>query len=120
MARLLEDDEIGSFKLGEKIGEGGMAVIYKATQPGLKRDVVVKKLKDPNREIIARFKREALISASFSQENVLAIYDFISTGRSYFLIMEYVDGDDLRDIIDYAAPLPSDICALIIGMLPGD
>jgi serine/threonine-protein kinase len=114
MARLLEDDEIGSFKLGEKIGEGGMAIIYKATQPALKRDVVVKKLKDPNREIIARFKREALISASFSQENVLAIYDFINSGRSYYLVMEYVDGYDLRDIIDYAAPLPSDICALIM------
>ncbi len=114
MARLLDNDEIGSFKLGEKIGEGGMAIIYKATQPALKRDVVIKKLKDPNREIIARFKREAYVSASFSQENVLAIYDFINTGRSYYLIMEHVDGDDLRDIIDYAAPLPPHISTLII------
>ncbi len=114
MARLLDNDEVGSFKLGEKIGEGGMAIIYKATQPALKRDVVIKKLKDPNREIIARFKREAYVSASFSQENVLTIYDFIYTGRSYFLVMEYVDGDDLRDIIDYSAPLPANISALIM------
>ncbi len=114
MARLLENDQIGSFTLGEKIGEGGMAIIFKASQPALKRDVVIKKLKDPNREIIARFKREAYVSASISQENVLAIYDFIYTGKSYYLVMEYVDGDDLRDIIDYKAPLPADISALII------
>ena len=114
MARLVDQDDIGSFKLGEKIGEGGMAVIYKASQPALKRDVVIKKLKDPNREIIARFKREAYVSASFSQENVLSIYDFIYSDRSYYLVMEYVDGVDLLDIIDYSAPLPANIAALII------
>ena len=114
MARLLDKDDIGSFKIGEKIGEGGMAVIYKASQPSLKRDVVIKKLKDPNREIIARFKREAYVSASFSQENVLTVYDFIYFDRSYYLVMEYVDGDDLRDIIDYSSPLPVYLSALVI------
>ncbi len=110
----LENGQVGSFKILEKIGEGGMAVIYKATQPSLNRNVVIKKLKDPNREIIARFKKEALVSASFAQENVLAIYDFIYEGRSYYLVMEHVDGEDLRTIIDYSAPLPAHIAALII------
>ena len=45
----LESDKVGSFRIIEKIGEGGMAVIYKAIQPSLKRTVVIKKLKDPNR-----------------------------------------------------------------------
>ena len=110
----MENGQVGSFKILEKIGEGGMAIIYKATQPSLNRNVVIKKLKDPNREIIARFKKEALVSASFAQENVLAIYDFIYEGRSYFLVMEHVEGEDLRTIIDYAAPLPAHIAALII------
>ncbi len=56
---------IGAYKILHKIGEGGMALIYKAIQPSLKRTVVIKKLKDPNREIINRFKKEALLSASF-------------------------------------------------------
>jgi serine/threonine-protein kinase len=110
----LESDKVGSFRIIEKIGEGGMAIIYKAVQPSLKRTVVIKKLKDPNREIIERFKKEAFVSASFSQENVLAIYDFIYAGRTYYLVMEYVDGHDLRDIIDFSAPLPSYVAALII------
>jgi serine/threonine-protein kinase len=114
MNAVLESDKVGSFKIIEKIGEGGMAIIYKAIQPALKRTVVIKKLKDPNREIIERFKKEAFVSASFSQENVLAIYDFIYAGRTYYLVMEYVDGHDLRDIIDFSAPLPPYVAALII------
>jgi serine/threonine-protein kinase len=114
MAGGLESDKVGSFRLIEKIGEGGMAIIYKAVQPSLKRTVVIKKLKDPNREIIERFKKEAFVSASFSQENVLAIYDFIYANKSYYLVMEYVDGHDLRDIIDFSAPLPPSVAALII------
>jgi serine/threonine-protein kinase len=110
----LESDKVGSFRLIEKIGEGGMAIIYKAVQPSLKRTVVIKKLKDPNREIIERFKKEAFVSASFSQENVLAIYDFIYANKSYYLVMEFVDGHDLRDIIDFSAPLPPSVAALII------
>ena len=114
MSRLLDDEKVGSFKIVEKIGEGGMAIIFKATQPALKRTVVIKKLKDPNREIIERFKKEAFVSASLSQENVLAIYDFIYTGRSYYLVMEYVNGKDLRTLIDNSAPLPCSVAALII------
>jgi serine/threonine-protein kinase len=114
MSRMLENDKVGSFRILEKIGEGGMAIIFKATQPALKRDVVIKKLKDPNREIIERFKKEAFVSASLSQENVLAIYDFIYAGKSYYLVMEYVDGQDLRTIIDFGAPVPPNISALII------
>jgi serine/threonine protein kinase len=107
-------EKIGSYKILDKIGEGGMAEIYKAYQPALKRNVVMKKLKDPNREIIARFKKEALLSASFSQENVVAIYDFLYLNRAYYLVMEFVDGEDLRTLIDYAAPMSTNLAALII------
>ncbi len=113
MPVLKENDYVGSYKILAKIGEGGMAAVYKALQPSLKRTVVIKNLKDPNREIITRFKNEAYLSASFHQENLAAIYDFIYSGRAYFLVMEYVDGEDLRTIIDYMAPLPPALAALI-------
>ncbi len=108
-----QTEYIGTYKILDKIGEGGMAYIYKALQPSLKRAVVIKKLKDPNREIIKRFKKEALLSASFHHENLIAVYDFIYSNRSYYLVMEYVDGEDLRTIIDHLAPLPPEIAALI-------
>ncbi len=113
-------DYIGSYKVLNKIGEGGMALIFKALQPALKRTVVIKKLKDPNREIINRFKKEALLSASFHQENLVAVYDFIYTNRSYYLVMEYVDGEDLRTVIDYMAPMPASLAGLIVlGIVRG-
>jgi len=108
------DGKIGSYKILDKIGEGGMAEIYKALQPALKRYVVIKKLKDPNREIIARFKKEALLSASFSQENVVAIYDFLYMHRAYYLVMEFVDGEDLRTLIDCSSPMSTSLAAMII------
>ena len=114
MKNLKQNDYIGNYKILNKIGEGGMALIYKALQPALKRSVVLKNLKDPNREIIRRFKKEALLSASFHHENLVAIYDFIYSNHSYYLVMEYVDGEDLRTIIDHMAPLPPHIAALII------
>jgi len=113
MAQLEQNSSVGNFTIVSKIGEGGMAEIYKAMQPALKRPVVIKKLKDPNREIIARFKKEALLSASFNQENVLSIYDFMYLNRSYYLVMEYVEGEDLRTIIDHSSPMPVSVALLI-------
>jgi len=114
MSDLSTSDYVGNYKVLAKFNEGGMALIYKALQPALKRTVILKKLKDPNREIIKRFKKEALLSASFHHENLLAIYDFLYTNRSYYLVMEYVDGEDLRTLIDYLAPFPAEVAALVI------
>lgn len=110
----VKSSQIGSYKVLGKLGEGGMALIYKALQPALQRTVVLKKLKDPNREIINRFKQEALLSASFNHENLAAIYDFLYISKSYYLVMEYIDGEDLRTIIDSMAPMSAYAAALII------
>lgn len=113
MKELKANDFVGHYKILDRMGEGGMAFIYKALQPTLKRPVVIKQLKDPNREIIRRFKHEALVSASFHHENLVAIYDFIQSGRNYFLVMEHVDGEDLRTVMDHLQPIPARISAAI-------
>ncbi|GEM_PF-852759 len=114
MSELKANSYIASYKILHKFNEGGMALIYKALQPSLNRTVVIKKLKDPNREIINRFKKEALLSASFHHENLVSIYDFLYVNRNYYLIMEFVDGEDLRTLIDYMAPLPAHVASIII------
>ena len=99
-------DKIGNYKLLEQIGEGGMATIYRASHEVLKRDVALKKMKKPSKESINRFKHEAQMSAKLNHENIVSVYDFIQDGRSYFLVMEFIEGIDLRNVLEIDSPIP--------------
>ncbi len=100
--------------LGE-LGTGGMATIYKAIQKSLDRPVAIKELKktyqvDP--QIVQRFEREAQMSASFQHENIVHIYDYWKR-PGYCIVMEFVDGTDLANIIEKTGPLPTDVGVMI-------
>jgi serine/threonine protein kinase len=100
--------------LGE-LGTGGMATIYKAIQKSLDRPVAIKELKktyqvDP--QIVQRFEREAQMSASFQHENIVHIYDYWKR-PGYCIVMEFVDGTDLANIIEKTGPLPMDVGIMI-------
>jgi len=109
-----ERKTVSSFEIYEEIGDGGMAQIYKARQSSLNRFVVLKKLKLLTQEMIQRFEKEAIVTASFSQENIVSTYDFFKTGEDYFLVMEYINGMDLKTILSTISPLPPTIAAMII------
>jgi serine/threonine protein kinase len=111
---LTEKKTIGSYTLAEQIGEGGMATIYKAKHEILNRDVAIKKLKSPSKEATSRFHKEARLSAKLNHENVVSIYDFVKDARSQYLIMEYIDGIDLRSILEFESPLPPVQAARIV------
>jgi serine/threonine protein kinase len=111
---LTEKKTIGSYTLAEQIGEGGMATIYKAKHEILNRDVAIKKLKSPSKEATSRFHKEARLSAKLNHENVVSIYDFVKEARSQYLIMEYIDGIDLRSILEFESPLPPVQAARIV------
>lgn len=98
-------EKVGNYSLLEQIGEGGMATIFRANHENLRRDVAVKKMKNPSKETIDRFKQEARISARMNHENIVSIYDFFKEGRTYLLIMEFIDGIDLRNILELDSPL---------------
>ncbi|MBD3288694.1 protein kinase, partial [candidate division KSB1 bacterium] len=102
-----------SYEILHQIGEGGMAIVYKAAQPKLKRFVIIKKLKNYDPESIERFHREAYVSAALNQENIVATHDFIYHKGSYYLVMEYVNGMDLKTILSIFAPVPPLIAAII-------
>ena len=99
-------EKIGNYKLLEQIGEGGMATIYRASHEVLKRDVALKKMKKPSRESISRFKHEAQMSAKLNHENIVSVYDFIQEGRSFYLVLEYIDGIDVRNVLEIDSPIP--------------
>ncbi len=95
--------DVGAYRITERIGQGGMATVYKAVQVSLDRPVAIKVLsrslaKDP--ELLDRFRRESLIIAKLSHPNIIHVIDrgLTRDGRPYF-VMEYVEGTDLARVI---------------------
>ena len=99
---------LNRYELLEKIGEGGMGIVYKAKCTLLNRFVAVKILKSElsdYEDFIARFKREANSIASLSHTNIVNVYDAGSENNINFIVMEYVNGKTLKEIIKENARL---------------
>jgi len=96
------------YELLDKIGEGGMSIVYKARCRILDRIVAVKILKDEysnNGSFVEKFKTEALAAAQLSHPNIVNIFDVGDQDNIYFIVMEYVEGRTLKEIICEKAPL---------------
>ena len=98
------------YEIIEKIGNGGMATVYKATDKVLKRDVAVKILRDEfttDEEFIKRFEVEAQSAARLTHANIVSIYDVGVDGNLYYIVMELIQGKTLKEIIiKERGPLP--------------
>jgi len=100
--------------IGE-IGAGGMAVVYKAIQRSLDRPVAIKELKrsyHADDQIVRRFERESRVAASLQHENIVHIYDYWKKPH-YAIVMEYVDGTNLAEVIEKTGALPADVGIMI-------
>ncbi len=94
---------ISHYKIFEKLGEGGMGVVYKASDTKLKRDVAIKFLPhhiSANKEERQRFEIEAQAAASLNHTNVAHIYAIEETDDEMFIVMEYIDGIEIKDKIN--------------------
>ncbi|HHW07962.1 MAG TPA: Stk1 family PASTA domain-containing Ser/Thr kinase [Clostridia bacterium] len=90
------------YEIEERLGGGGMAVVYKAKDRLLSRAVTVKILRDQfanDREVVRRFLKEAQSVAKLSHPNIVSIYDVGQDQGLYYLVMEYVEGCTLKDVI---------------------
>ena len=97
------------YEIIEKIGEGGMATVYKAKCNILKRYVAVKVLRDEfttDEEFIKRFNTEAQAAASLTHPNIVSIYDVGHEENIYYIVMELVQGKTLKEIINEDGALP--------------
>ncbi len=98
----------GRYRLVELLGQGGMATIFRATDSQLGRDVAVKVLRpeygrDP--DFVARFRMEAQSVASLSSPNIVVVHDFGMDPAGPFIVMDYVDGEDLATLLRRTGPL---------------
>ena len=102
---------VSHYQLIEKIGQGGMGVVYRAEDLNLRRIVAIKFLRpdlisgDVQRQ---RFKKEAQAAASLNHPNIATIYHLVEIEDDVFFVMEYVDGQDLRDILEQSEILSID------------
>ncbi|MDQ3619224.1 MAG: Stk1 family PASTA domain-containing Ser/Thr kinase, partial [Actinomycetota bacterium] len=98
----------GRYEVIERAGVGGMAEVYRARDELLGREVAVKVLSDKfsrDHSFVERFRREAQSAANLNHPNIASIYDYGDDGGTYFIVMEYIDGQPLSDVIEADAPL---------------
>ncbi len=90
------------YKIIEKLGAGGMGIVYKAQDTRLKRDVAIKFLPPhlvAGNEKRARFKIEAQAAAALNHPNITTIYAIEDYDDEMFIVMEFIDGRELREIV---------------------
>ncbi|MEG0919623.1 MAG: Stk1 family PASTA domain-containing Ser/Thr kinase [Anaerovoracaceae bacterium] len=98
----------GRYELIEKIGDGGMAIVYKAKCKLLKRFVAIKILKPEfinDEKLVESFRRESHAAASLSHPNIVSIFDVGREGNIHYIVMELVTGATLSEVINREAPM---------------
>ncbi|MCC7372549.1 MAG: protein kinase [Chloroflexi bacterium] len=101
----------GRYRLGGVLGQGGMAVVYRAEDTMLGRTVAVKVLREQlgaEHEFLERFNREARAAARLNHPNIILVYDVGQDGPSNYIVMEYVEGHDLREQVRQHGALPTE------------
>src|SRR5207248_5598889 len=107
---------LGQFRIVERIGAGGMAIVFKAYQPTLDRYVAVKVLpayhtRDPI--FVKRFVQEARAVAKLVHPNILQIHDFGEQDNITYIVMEYVEGGTLKDRLKRPIAVPEAVDYMI-------
>ncbi|MDX2092819.1 MAG: serine/threonine-protein kinase [Kofleriaceae bacterium] len=109
-------ERIGNCRIVEEVASGGMAVVYRAVQDPLGRTVAIKALKSSaalEEHVVTRFEREAQSLAMLQHENIIHVYDFHRERGALFIVMEFVQGIDLYDLLEKCGRLPYDVAAII-------
>src|SRR5262252_5420704 len=93
---------VGNYKIIEKIGEGGMGAVFKGVDLMLEREVAIKMLRPElarQPQVVERFRTEAVTLAKLNHSNVATLHSFFRQGDDFFMVMEFVRGQTLDDVI---------------------
>jgi len=112
----LVNKTLGQFQIIRELGRGGMAVVYQAYQPALQRQVALKVLPPglAQDDFVRRFQHEAIAAAGLRHPNIVTIYDVGSEDCYNYIVMEFLEGRPLSDVIRAGGPMPlARICRII-------
>lgn len=93
---------VGSYKVIDKIGEGGMGAVFKGVDLMLEREVAIKMLRPElasQPQVVERFRSEAVTLARLNHPNIATLYSFLRQGEDFFMVMEFVRGETLDSLI---------------------
>ncbi|PPK63575.1 serine/threonine-protein kinase [Actinokineospora auranticolor] len=110
------------YAIGQKIGSGGMGVVYEGVHRSLGRHVAIKQLPSDvvgDVEVNARFDREARVLASLDHPHIVPVYDYVQTGHDNLLVMEKLDGGTVYDRFRGPGLTGEQTCAIALAMLGG-
>jgi beta-lactam-binding protein with PASTA domain/tRNA A-37 threonylcarbamoyl transferase component Bud32 len=106
----------GRYEIEELLGQGGMARVFRGTDTVLGRRVAIKVLSPQyagDHQFVARFRREAQAAAALNHPNIVSVYDTGDQGDVHYIVMEYVEGRTIRDVLRQEGPILSDRAAEI-------
>jgi len=101
---------IGNYRFEEKIGEGGVGEVYRATDTLLNRTVAIKALRSDlatQSKILTRFRSEAQVLARFNHTNIAMLYTMVISDDGIWMVMEHVEGQTFSEIVKRSGPLPA-------------
>lgn len=111
---------VGSYRITEEIGNGGMGRVYRAIHLTLDRVVAMKMIHPGllgDLELISRFYKEAKIQAQLNHPNIVTVYDFLEVSGGYFIIMEYVNGESLGKVLSKQGPFETHVAVSIFRQI---
>ena len=95
---MTDAEKVGKYTVKQVVGQGGMGKVYKAVSPE-NRFVIIKQLLISSANIEQRFKREASIMNTLRHPNIVPVYETFKLGKSNYIVMEFIDGLSLEDLI---------------------
>jgi serine/threonine protein kinase len=108
---LATDTIIGNYRIEERIGRGGMGIVYRGHHLKLPREVAIKSISATShrdlRRLRSRFEKEAFIQSQLDHPGIVKIYDYIVAEQTYYIVMEFVEGRSLAQLLEREiVPLP--------------
>ncbi|HEX3558340.1 MAG TPA: protein kinase [Pyrinomonadaceae bacterium] len=102
---------VGNYKIEQKLGEGGMGAVFRGVDMMLEREVAIKFLRpelSAQPQVVERFRSEAVTLAKLNHPNIATLFNFMRQGESFFMVLEFVRGSTLDNVIQQRGALPSE------------